>query len=237
MNLMLQDQIADLKKQNSFVIHEMRTPLTSIRGYAKILAMNLPKETTDPLNIEMANSVVRNAEHMQKMIDEMRYMEEVSNKSLKREQVDLSDMMNKLISLMVDQTKGRNITFSVTPGLKADCDAQVVRIAVFNLLKNSVKYSSKHPTAQIQFGWDEKLQAFFVKDDGAGFDPSKKEKLFNMFKRLHTSNEFEGTGVGLAMVKKVIVDLHGGKVWAESEGADKGATFYFTLEPETDTKA
>jgi len=123
----------------------------------------------------------------------------------------------------------RKIDFTVAPGLRADGDPRLLRIALENLLRNAWKFTGKHPTAKIEFGITQNNgnSAYFVRDDGAGFDMAYANKLFGAFQRLHAMTEFNGTGVGLATVQRII-SRHGGRVWAEGE-VEKGAIFYFTL--------
>ena len=123
----------------------------------------------------------------------------------------------------------RKIDFTVAAGLTADGDPRLLRIALENLLRNAWKFTGKHPTAKIEFGMTQNNgnSAYFVRDDGAGFDMAYANKLFGAFQRLHAMTEFNGTGVGLATVQRII-SRHGGRVWAEGE-VEKGAIFYFTL--------
>jgi light-regulated signal transduction histidine kinase (bacteriophytochrome) len=121
------------------------------------------------------------------------------------------------------------VEFVIKPGCAEDCDRQLIGIALENLIGNSWKYSSRHTSARIEFGATEKdgKTVYFVRDDGAGFDPAYADKLFSPFQRLHAASEFEGNGIGLATIQR-IVRKHGGSVWAEGQ-VEKGATFYFTL--------
>jgi light-regulated signal transduction histidine kinase (bacteriophytochrome) len=153
----------------------------------------------------------------------------VTRCELHREKLDLSAMA-KLVAAELQQAEhGRRVEFVIEEGLTAVGDPQLLRAAMENLIHNSWKYTSGHPTARIEFGRsDEKERpSFFVRDDGAGFDPRYADRLFGAFQRLHTTREFPGTGVGLATVQRII-HRHGGEIWAEAE-VEKGATFYFTL--------
>ena len=138
--------------------------------------------------------------------------------------------MAKLIAAELQQAEpGRRVEFVIEVGLTAVGDPQLLRAAMENLIHNSWKYTSGHPIARIEFGRsDEKERpSYFVRDDGAGFDPRYADRLFGAFQRLHTAKEFPGTGVGLATVQRII-HRHGGEIWAEA-AVEKGATFHFTL--------
>jgi light-regulated signal transduction histidine kinase (bacteriophytochrome) len=145
------------------------------------------------------------------------------------ELVDLSAMVEELIGELKGQDTNRDVTVNITSGLSALCDPHLMRVALTNLINNSWKYTSKIPSANIEFGlrFCNSEPAFFIEDNGAGFDMAYAGKLFGAFQRMHSAEEFSGSGVGLATVKRVI-SRHGGQVWAEAE-VGKGATFYFTL--------
>jgi signal transduction histidine kinase len=125
--------------------------------------------------------------------------------------------------------RAENVSFMIADHLRASGDSRLLKIALENLLQNAWKYTSGHATATIQFGskMHNGLETFFVRDDGAGFDPANADLLFKPFRRLHSMAEFPGTGVGLATVQRIL-HRHGGFIWAEG-GVEKGATFYFTL--------
>jgi light-regulated signal transduction histidine kinase (bacteriophytochrome) len=125
---------------------------------------------------------------------------------------------------------GRAVTFRIADGLEADADPHLIRAVLVNLLGNAWKYTGRHESALIEFGTletDDADRAFFVRDDGAGFDMAYVGKLFGVFQRLHSPKDYPGSGVGLATVQRII-HKHGGRVWAEG-AVEKGATFYFTL--------
>jgi light-regulated signal transduction histidine kinase (bacteriophytochrome) len=145
------------------------------------------------------------------------------------QEIDLSGMAMDIAEKLRGQQPGRQADFIIQPGLTVRGDEHLLRIALENLFNNSWKYTSKHPTARIEFGSRvfERKRIFFVKDDGAGFDMTYSQKLFGAFQRMHTADEFPGTGVGLATVQRII-HRHGGTIWAESE-VEKGATFSFTI--------
>ena len=163
------------------------------------------------------------------MIDDMLNLSRVTRCELHRETLDLSAMAKLIAAELKEGEPSRRVEFVIENGLTAVGDPQLLRAAMENLLRNSWKYTSAHATARIEFGRSGQKErlSFFVRDDGAGFDPRYADRLFGAFQRLHTANEFPGTGVGLATVQRII-HRHGGEIWAEA-AVEKGATFYFTL--------
>src|SRR6266403_816798 len=145
------------------------------------------------------------------------------------EKLDLSAVAKSIAAELQEAEPGRRVEFVIESDLMAVGDSQLLRAAMENLLRNSWKYTSAHPCARIEFGKSQQngKHPFFVRDDGAGFDPRYSDRLFGAFQRLHTATEFPGTGVGLATVQRII-HRHGGEIWAEG-AVEKGATFYFTL--------
>ena len=146
-----------------------------------------------------------------------------------RESVDLSALAASVAQTLRHTEPNRNVEFSIVEGARAEADRQLLEIALHNLLANAWKFTSKQPAARIEFGarQDNGQTVFFVRDNGAGFDMAYAANLFGPFQRLHTQEEFEGHGIGLATVQRVI-RRHGGRIWAEGE-VGKGATFWFTL--------
>jgi signal transduction histidine kinase len=149
----------------------------------------------------------------------------VTRSPLRRGTVDLSALAQSIAQDLRQSQPDRAVEFVIAPGLEDDCDANLMRVVLENLLGNAWKFTSRHATARIEFGRDG--ETYFVRDDGAGFDSTYKAKLFGAFQRLHHINEFAGTGIGLATVQRII-RRHGGKVSAEGV-PEKGATFSFTL--------
>lgn len=152
-----------------------------------------------------------------------------SRKDLSLEEVDLSSIAKTITAEFHRLEPERKVDFIIPPGIKANGDRQLLRSVLQNLLDNSWKFTGKHPQARIEFGvadYDGK-KTYFVRDDGAGFDMKYADKLFGTFQRLHNTDEFQGNGIGLAIIQRII-HHHGGQVWAEGE-VEKGATFYFTL--------
>ena len=170
---------------------------------------------------------------MEKLIDGLLELARLSRSEMEVCDVDLSELANSIASDLRKRHPERKVKVSIQDHLVANGDPRLLRVALENLLGNAWKYTVKCPETLIEFGANghggsEGNQAYFVRDDGAGSDMAYGDKLFGAFQRLHTVSEFDGTGIGLATVQR-IVQRHGGKVWAEGE-VDHGATFYFTLD-------
>jgi PAS domain S-box-containing protein len=210
------------------VSHDLRTPLRSIDGFSQALLEDYA-DKLDATAQEHLQRVRLAAQRMAALIDDMLNLSRVTRCELHREKLDLSAMANLIAADLQEAEPARQVEFVIESGLTVVGDAQLLRAAMENLLRNSWKYTSAHPTARIEFGRGEKNEKhpFIVRDDGAGFDPRYADRLFGAFQRLHTAKEFPGTGVGLATVQRII-HRHGGEIWAEG-AVEKGATFYFTL--------
>jgi light-regulated signal transduction histidine kinase (bacteriophytochrome) len=166
---------------------------------------------------------------MERLIDDMLRLAHVTRSELRRTPVDLSALARSIAGELQQTQPERQVEFVITPGLMVNADKNLIRIVLANLLGNAWKFSSKHPTARIELGMTqgEGEPVYFVRDDGVGFDMAYAGKLFGVFQRIHSEDEFEGSGVGLATVQRII-HRHGGRVWAES-AVEQGVTFYFTL--------
>jgi light-regulated signal transduction histidine kinase (bacteriophytochrome) len=210
------------------VSHDLRTPLRSIDGFSQALLEDYA-ERLDATALEHLHRVRRAAQRMAALIDDMLNLSRVTRCELHREKLDLSAMAKSIATEVQEAEPGRQVEFVIENGLTAVGDPQLLRAALENLLRNSWKYTSGHSTARIEFarGKEKEKHSFFVRDDGAGFDPRYADRLFGAFQRLHTAKEFPGTGVGLATVQRII-HRHGGEIWAEG-AVEKGATFFFTL--------
>lgn len=167
---------------------------------------------------------------MSQLINDLLTLSRVTRAEIHFEEVDLTTMVENIAAELKERQPDRNVKFIIAQNVKAYGDSHLLRIVLENLLDNAWKFTSKHKDAVIEFGAKEceGKRVYFVRDDGAGFDMAYVDKLFVPFQRLHEQDEFEGTGIGLATVQR-IVHRHGGKVWAEGE-VEKGATFYFTLQ-------
>jgi two-component system, sensor histidine kinase and response regulator len=231
----LRDHAAQLELANreleSFsysVSHDLRAPLRAIHGYSKILV----EDFTEQLPIDAQKLLVRvvsNAARMGELIEDLLRFSRLARQALSRRPVRLIDLVREVLEELRGQDPTREI--EVVVGELPDCvgDRSLLRQMLVNLLSNAFKYTRSRDAATVVIGCEtlEDERRYFVRDNGAGFDMQYAQKLFGVFSRLHTGDEFEGTGIGLSIVQR-IVQRHGGRVWAHAE-VDKGATFYFTL--------
>ena len=210
------------------VSHDLRAPLRGIDGFSSALLEDYG-EKLEGAGKEYLSRVRAAAKRMGQLIDDLLSLSRVKRVEMRMEEVDLSALAKEIAAELHRQCPDRKVSFSIAEGLMAKCDAHLIRVALENLLGNAWKFTSKHPNAMIQFGALERdgQQEYFVSDNGAGFDSTFADKLFKAFQRLHTPDEFEGSGIGLVSVQG-IVDRHGGRIWAQGT-VGKGATFYFTL--------
>jgi len=210
------------------VSHDLRAPLRHIDGFSKILL----EAHTDKLDEEGQRYLqfLRNgSQKMGQLLDALLALSRVTRAEMRRQPVDLSALASAVLADLRKEQPERQVELTIEPGVGAEGDPQLLRVALDNLLGNAWKFTSKRTVAKIQFGATRQRDQLvcFVKDNGAGFDMAYADKLFGAFQRLHSGEEFPGTGIGLATVQR-IVRRHGGRVWAEG-AVDQGATFYFTL--------
>jgi len=228
-NELLANKNEELESFAYSVSHDLQAPLRSIDGFSKALL----EDCADSLNDsgkDFLNRVRAASQRMGHLIDDMLHLSRVSRtEMIPTKKIDLSAMAKTITQELHEEQSERQVTFVIMPEIEVSGDVHLLRIALENLLDNAWKYTSKHPRAKIEFGVTEHegKKAYFVRDDGAGFDTKFVGKLFGPFQRLHRSNEFEGNGIGLATVQRII-HRHGGRVWAEG-AVEKGATFFFTL--------
>lgn len=166
---------------------------------------------------------------MGQLIEDLLHLSRISRREMKREMVDLSQIARQIAENLAEQNPQRQVELEIAPNLMVRADASLMTIALENLLSNAYKFTSRCEQAHIQFGVDGHADetAYFIRDNGAGFDMAYADKLFVPFQRLHSEQEFPGTGIGLATVSRII-NRHGGRIWSESE-VNHGTTFYFTL--------
>jgi PAS domain S-box-containing protein len=210
------------------VSHDLRAPLRSLHGFSDALLEDYA-DILDDVGKDYLHRLQRNVGRMGRMIDDLLNLSRATRAELERREVDLTAMSHEIIADMRAADPDREVTLTAPDGLTADADPHLLRLAMHNLLANAWKFTAKRPDATIEVGRFERSGEtfFFVRDNGVGFDMSYAGKLFDAFQRLHTTSEFEGTGIGLAIVARV-VRRHGGRIQAEAE-IDHGATFYFNL--------
>ena len=219
----------ELESFSYSVAHDLRAPLRSIDGFSQALLEDYAG-ILDETGKRYLTRVRRSAQHMGQLIEDLLTLARVTQSSPRRERVDLSELARTTAQRLAGAHPGRHVRFDIAPDLIESGDPRLLQILFDNLLGNAWKFTGKRGDAHVEFGVtkDQRPTTFFVRDNGAGFDMAYAEKLFGVFQRLHTVREFEGTGVGLATVQR-IVHRHGGRIWAEGK-VDAGATFYFTLQ-------
>jgi len=210
------------------VAHDLRAPLRGIDGFSLAL-MEDYGEKLDGEAREHLRFLRESATQMAQLIDDLLALSRVTRAELRREPLDLSHMARTVLERLSFNDPKRQVETVVAEGLTAVGDPGLMRAVFDNLLGNAWKFTSRRRGARIEVGRTQAADgpAFFVRDNGAGFDMAYAGRLFGVFQRLHAATEFEGTGIGLATVQRV-VNRHGGRVWAEA-AVDQGATFYFTL--------
>jgi signal transduction histidine kinase len=218
----------ELESFSYTVSHDLRAPLRGIDGFSLALLEEYGA-VLDETGRSYLNRVRAGTQRMGALIDDLLGLAKVSRADLRRGPVDLAAMVREVDAEIRQGEAGREVEMVVAPEATVLADPALLRVAVENLLRNAWKFTSKRERARIEFGVRDEggPREFFVRDDGAGFDPAHAGKLFGAFQRLHAAQEFPGTGIGLATVQR-IVSRHGGRVWAEGK-VGAGATFYFAF--------
>lgn len=211
------------------VSHDLRAPLRGIDGWSVALLEDYG-DTLDDRAHEYLGRVRSETQRMGSLIDDLLKLSRVARQEMLPKPLDLSTIAEAIAGKLEEREPFRTVEVVIQPGLSAQGDAGLMRVALSNLFENAWKFTSKWTAARIEFGRmdQETGPVFFVRDNGAGFDMDYAQKLFSPFQRLHKTSEFPGTGVGLATVQRII-HRHGGRIWAEAE-VGRGATFFFTLE-------
>lgn len=210
------------------ISHDLRAPLRSIRGYSEILLQDCV-DKLDGRGVDYLQRACESATRMNQLLDDLLRLSVISRGDLQREETDLSEMARQIVAGLKSSEPQRRVKFKVAPRMTAHGDARLLHIALGNLLSNAWKFTSRKSEGIIECGFTEENGegAFFVRDNGEGFDMEWRHRLFEVFERLHSAKDFPGTGIGLAIVQRII-QRHGGRVWAEGK-RDTGATFYFTV--------
>jgi len=211
------------------VSHDLRAPLRHIAGYAELLQRKSSSALDDKGKHHMG-MILDSAKHMGDLIDDLLAFSRIGRAETQKTAVSLEQLVSEAVSELKQETSGRDIAWKVGELPSCYGDRSMLRLVLVNLLSNAVKFTRPRPHAEIEVGCangsNEEVEVF-VRDNGAGFDMKYANKLFGVFQRLHASDEFEGTGIGLATVQR-IVHRHGGRVRAEG-AVDQGATFYFSI--------
>jgi len=226
---------ADLESFSYSVSHDLRAPLRQISGFSKILVETYGQDL-NPEARRYLQKVQDGAHHMGILIDDLLNLAKVGRQSLSRRPTPLHGLVETALEVLKPEYAGREIEWQIATLWTAECDPGLIKQVFINILSNAIKYTRIRDRGMIQVGQtttnDELV--IFVRDNGAGFDMSYAGKLFGVFQRLHHAQDFEGTGVGLAICQRII-HKHGGRIWAEAE-PDKGATFFFTIPGDPESK-
>ncbi len=224
----LQAANRELEAFSYSVSHDLRAPLRAMDGFSRILIDDFSDRVGDD-GVLYLNRIRHAAQEMNKLIDDILRLSRVTRSEIHLDDVDLSELVSLVWEEVKNRDLERNVHLEVAPGLRVYGDARLLRVALENLLSNAWKFTGKVEFPVIRVGKTETEhgEAFFISDNGIGFDMKYAAKLFGAFQRLHSAEDFSGTGIGLAIVNRVI-QKHGGQIWAESK-PNEGATFYFTL--------
>ncbi len=226
--LALETANTELEAYSYSIAHDLRAPLRSITSFSQLLFDDMKDRLTED-NAHHLQRVIEAAKYMAELIDDILALAKISRSEFHTADIDMSDISTKIIKNLEESEPGRKVKYEVKNDLKVKGDPQLISIALDNLIRNAWKYTRKTRNPKIIINTKSlgNNTIYYIKDNGAGFDMRYANKLFKPFQRLHSKEDFEGTGIGLATVHRVI-QRHGGKIWCEaSEG--KGATFFFTL--------
>lgn len=218
----------ELEAFSDAVTHDLRVPLTIISGYCQVIQEEFGGHVDEQCK-EYLQKIIDETIKMNRLINALLRFSRLTHRETQREPVDLGETAKDIIVELMSAQPQRRVEFTVAEGAVAHCDANLLRVVMENLVGNAWKYTARKEEAFIEFGVAEfdGEKAYFVRDNGAGFDMTQADNLFDAFHRLHTNEEFEGIGIGLYTVRRII-QRHGGQIWAEGR-IGEGAAFYFTL--------
>lgn len=224
----LEVAIQELEAFSYSVSHDLRAPLRSIDGFSQIL-LEEHSAQLDAQGQDYLRRVRLASQHMEQLINDMFKLSRVTRTEINIDKVNLTRIARSVINELQESKPQRHVDIRIADDLEDNADSRLMHIMLENLLGNAWKFTEKQSTAVIEFGFtmEGKKKIYFVRDNGAGFDMTYMDKLFTPFQRLHTTEEYPGTGIGLATVRRII-HRHEGTIWAEGQ-VGKGATFYFTL--------
>jgi PAS domain S-box-containing protein len=218
----------DLERFIFMASHDLQAPLRRISGFSELILSDYGSKIPQEVN-DFFRRIINSAYQMSEIMDGLISLSRIYTTTLKSVKINLSQLAYEIIQQYVDQEPERQIEIHIHDNLQISGDPSLMRLAMENLIENAWKFTSKTPNPRIEIGltMQDNDKTYFVKDNGAGFDPKDVHKLFLLFERLHNPKEFKGTGIGLASVKKII-ELHHGEIWAEGK-VNEGAIFYFRL--------
>src|SRR5262249_55548954 len=219
----------ELESFSYSVSHDLRAPLRVINGFSQALAEDYA-DGIDESARHYLDRIRHGCKHMGELIDDLLQLSRLSRAEMHVKDVDLSSLVRQIETTLREQFPHQPVEVEIADGLVARGDEGLLRVAFTNLLNNAWKFSSKCAQPRVQFGItsDNGQSAYFIRDNGVGFDMAFADKLFGAFQRLHRTDEFEGTGIGLATVERIF-HRHGGRIWVNA-AVNQGATFYFTLQ-------
>lgn len=233
---LLEQKNQELELFSYAISHDLHAPIRAIDGFAQILIEDYYDQFDDK-GKDSVKRICKGSKKLLHIIDEMLKLAHINKKDIYIQDVNLSTIAQEYIDLIIETTSKSKVKFIIAPDLTARGDYGLLDAAIGNILNNAVKYTSKKENPIIEFNINHKKidenstdlhkRVFYMKDNGVGFDMKHSDTIFDIFKRLHKSDDFDGTGIGLTTVKRVI-DRHGGKIWVESQ-RDIGTTVYFTL--------
>jgi PAS domain S-box-containing protein len=225
----LQAANEELQAFSYSVSHDLRAPLRHVMGFVELLQKDVGPSLSEK-NLGQLTTISRAAKRMGNLIDDLLAFSRIGRAEVRKTDVNLDELVGEVVADFQTETKERNIGWKIHPLPSVRADPALLRMVMDNLISNAVKFTSARTDAKIEIGpfnGDDSETIVFIRDNGAGFDPRYSDKLFGVFQRLHSHAEFEGTGIGLANVQRIIV-RHGGRAWAEGM-VDSGATFFFSL--------
>ena len=228
LNEELEESNKQLESFSYSVSHDLREPLRAISGFTGILN----EDYRSKLDIEgkkIIDTILSGTERMGRLINDLLAFSRAGRQAIAGTDIDMYKLTEKIVEELKSETNGRSLDINIRPMASAYGDPNLIRQVMTNLIANAIKFTRTRDKAILEIGGgeNERENIYFIKDNGVGFNPEFADKLFGVFQRLHTKEQFEGTGVGLAIVHRIVL-RHGGRVWAESE-PDKGAIFYFSL--------
>jgi two-component system, sensor histidine kinase and response regulator len=232
----LEQAVEQLRAFSHTVSHDLRSPLSNIGGFSSVL-LHKYADKLDAKGVRYLTAMQTESERMMRIVEDVMYLANIERSRVQRAKVDLAAIAREIAEALQDGSSERTVEFDCVAQAPAHCDERLARVAMENLLGNAWKFTSRRPDARVSFSVQagpDGAPEYLVADNGAGFDMANAHRLFKPFERLHRADEFQGFGIGLATVQRV-VSLHGGQIRADS-APGQGARFYFTLGPAASVK-